>query len=589
MERIYPGVYKCRIGTPEALTPLSFREFDAKPFGTDQPSPFSEEDIQWNQSKWGFSMSLPLHGQIFGFGLQLKGFNHTGQRRVMRNSADAPSNCGESHAPVPFYVTTAGYGVMIDSARNAAFYTGRAREKGDGRKAHDNAYSPLEGYSRRSLDTAPRMYIEIPVAQGVDLYIFAGESMMEAVEKYNMFCGGGVKPPDWGLGVWYRTFSKASASEWVEMARNFKEEEMPVRVFGLEPGWQTHAYSCSFVFNNEERGDCRGAIQELHNMGLKVNLWEHCYTHPDAPFYEEIFPYCGSHEVWGGLTPDFSLPEAREIFSKHMQTLGADCFKLDECDGSDNTGGWSYPDTARFPSGLDGDQMHHLLGLLYQQTINRAFPDSYHSVRASHLLASPYPFVLYSDLYEHRDFIRGVVNAGFSGLLWSPEVRHASSAKDLIRRLQTVLFSPQMLINAWYLPNPPWKQIDREKNAQGIPMENAAEVTEMVRNLFRQREQLIPYLSEQFAVYRDTGKPVFRALVLDYPEDQETWKIDDQYMVGSHYLFAPLTAESDERRVYLPQGRWLYKGQIYENGWHTFHASIEEYLLFECISDEKGI
>ena len=37
------------------------------------------------------------------------------------------------------------------------------------------------------------------------------------------------------------------------------------------------------------------------------------------------------------------------------------------------------------------------------------------------------------------------VNAGFSGLLWSPEVRHAEGPEELVRRLQTVVMSPQML------------------------------------------------------------------------------------------------------------------------------------------------
>ena len=48
-------------------------------------------------------------------------------------------------------------------------------------------------------------------------------------------------------------------------------------------------------------------------------------------------------------------------------------------------------------------------------------------IRQMGALAAPYPFVLYSDLYDHRDFIRGQVNAGFSGLLWTPEFRQAET------------------------------------------------------------------------------------------------------------------------------------------------------------------
>ncbi|NCB35282.1 MAG: glycoside hydrolase, partial [Clostridia bacterium] len=309
-----------------------------------------------------------------------------------------------------------------------------------------------------------------------------------------------------------------------------------------------------------------------------------CYTHPSSPIYEALIPYAGDFEVWGGLVPDFSMRQARDIFLGQQRTLGADSFKLDECDGSDHTGGWSYPDGARFPSGMDGEQMHHLLGLLYQQTMNEAFPDACHSVRASGAMASPYPFVLYSDLYDHRDFIRGVVNAGFSGLLWAPEVRHASSLKDLIRRLQTALFSPQMLVNAWYLKNPPWEQLDTEKNNRDERMPEAEQALGMVRALFEKRRELAPYLARMYRNYQATGMPVFRALILDYPQDEQCQQIDDAYLMGDRYLFAPLTAQSDTREVYLPQGSWTRNGQTYARGWHTFTCQLDEYLLFEKVS-----
>lgn len=43
----------------------------------------------------------------------------------MRTNADPRSDTGDTNAPVPFYVTTGGYGVLIDSARYTRFYLGR--------------------------------------------------------------------------------------------------------------------------------------------------------------------------------------------------------------------------------------------------------------------------------------------------------------------------------------------------------------------------------------------------------------------------------------------------------------------------------
>lgn len=586
MEKITRGVYRMSFGMPETYAYVGFREYPVKTVGEDHPAPFGETDIGFEVSARGCTLTLPLRGEVYGFGLQLKAFRHTLAKRVLRCNADAPSQSGESHAPVPFFVTTAGYGVLIDSARDVAFSCGQARKKGTSRHfAHAPGSSAPEAteaaYRNELSGAATTMLVEIPNAAGVDIYLFAGGNMLDAVQKYVMFCGGGAAMPEWGLGVWYRMYGASVAADWVRLAERFKADGLPVSVIGLEPGWQTHAYSCSFQFDGSRLGDAQGAISQLQAMGYRINLWEHCYTHPSSPIYEALMPYSGDYEVWGGLVPDFAMRQAREIFLKQQQTLGADSFKLDECDGSDHTGGWSYPDSARFPSGLDGEQMHHLLGLLYQQTINEAFPDACHSVRASGAMAAPYPFVLYSDLYDHRDFIRGVVNAGFSGLLWAPEVRHASSLKDLIRRLQTALFSPQMLVNAWYLKNPPWEQLDTDLNNRGERMPEAGQALRMVRDLFEKRRELAVYLARMYQQYQTTGKPVFRALILDYPQDADCQLIDDAYLMGDHYLFAPLTALSDTRDVYLPQGSWKRNGQLYPQGWHTFTCKLDEYLLFE--------
>ena len=86
--------------------------------------------------------------------------------------------------------------------------------------------------------------------------------------------------------------------------------------------------------------------------------------------------------------------------------------------------------------------------------------------------------------------------------------------------------------------------------------------------------------------YQATGLPVFRALILDYPQDEQCLQIDDAYLMGDRYLFAPLTAQSDTRDVYLPQGNWTRNGRLYSQGWHTFTCAMEEYLLFEKASCE---
>ena len=189
-------------------------------------------------------------------------------------------------------------------------------------------------------------------------------------------------------------------------------------------------------------------------------------------------------------------------------------------------------------------------------------------VRNSHLWASPLPFVLYSDLYEHADFLRGLINAGFSGLLWTPEVRDCKSAKDLMRRLASTILSPLALVNAWYIPNPPWFQFDTALNLRGERHPEADELTAAARRLFECRMQLLPYLYSAFADYHFSGIPPFRAMVMDFPDDPRARRCERQLMIGEQLLAAFATETEDEMDVYLPHGRWrgVWDGSSWDGG-----------------------
>lgn len=555
---------KITFGTPEKHVPSHFCQcFNYVEKNVNYPI----ELISFKLTSAGCHLELPVRQgeQFFGLGLQLKAFNLTGKHFVTRVNSDPVAATGDSHAPVPFFVSTLGYGVYLDTARYVDFDFGKKKASGSVSIAPENRImtSTDELYAVKDIEDGAVVSIRIPAAKGIDVYIIEGNSITDVVSQYNMLSGGGCTAPEWALGTLYRCCSKYSQEQIEQTADYFIDKKIPCSILGLEPGWQTHSYSCSFKWNTELYPDPEAMVNKLTDKGFHINLWEHAFTHPSSDIYGELKDSgkYGDYEVWGGLVPDFTFDATKDIFVNHHKNKvlfgKIDGFKLDECDGSDYTRGWSFPLASEFPSGLDGELYHSLFGTLYMQTMLKALDgkETLSEVRNAGALAAPYPFVLYSDLYDHKDFIRGLTTAGFSGLLWTPELRHANSKEDLLRRMQSTVFSPQCLINGWYCDKLPWLDYDCEDE---------------VRELLCERVRLIPKLIAAYERYHNEGVPPVRALVSDYSNDPETYKIDDQYMFCDDMLVAPMVCGESTRKFYLPEGTWrdYYSNTVYSNGWH---------------------
>jgi len=587
LQAVAPGIWRLRLGTPEALAPVHFQEMPpavaALQALPECPRiPLKVAAVGFGTSARGTMVELPMEAdeQFYGLGMNLKSFELKGTRKTIRVSDDQGTLQGDSHAPVPFYVSTRGYGIYVDTARYASFYFGDLDAARPG-QAPSKATADTPGTSTEEL-YRPRMpgrqfvAVDVPVAKGVDVYIIAGPEMVQAVQRYNLFSGGGCLPPMWGLGFWYRASTELNQKEVLAFLDEFRQRHIPCDVFGLEPGWHTHAYSCTFTWS-QKYPDPDGLLHQTAAQGYKLNLWEHAFTHPASPLYGPLGPWSGNYKVWDGLVPDFATAQGRKIFADyHRQVLvekGVSGFKLDECDHQPLAAApWSFPERSAFPSGLDGEQMHLLFGPLYQRTIEGIYRQrntrSLGLVRASGALAAPLSFGLYSDAYEHRDFVRAIATSGFGGILWAPEVRDMGSVEELYRRMETGVFSAVMQMNCWYLKNPVWKQIRKDPNNRGEFMKNWEQTETACRALIQMRMRLLPYLYAAYGAYRDTGLPPTRALVLDYPEDEATWKVDDEYLLGPALLVAPLFTGQGQRAVYLPAGDWydFWTGKKYAGG-----------------------
>lgn len=568
---VYPGVWRIRYASPEKLTPLSFRSAAAAVdgFSALPKAELSISGIRFHKTAKGCSIELPLEKDehIYGLGLNTSIFELNGRRSWVIPSDNPEADTNESHAPEPFYVSTKGYAVYVDTARFASFSVGNVDRESSGNQATKSkkvATTTEELYGARKASTGT-VLVDVPSAPGVDIYLFAGPTALQAVQRYILFSGGGAVPPLWGLGIAYRAKGDFSADQSLKLAKSFRKDDIPCDIFGVEPGWQTQTYSCSFLWNKGRFPDPDGFMREMHDDGYRLSFWEHPFTHPTSPIYARLTPFSGDYRVWGGLVPDFATHEGRQIFlglqNESLFSKGVDSVKIDEIDHQPfKPQPWSFPEASSFPSGLDGETMHSLIGNLCAQTMLEPLraknARTWGLIRQQGALSSTLPYVVYSDSYDLKCYVRGMAKSGFGGHLWTPEVRDAKSVDELVRRTQAVVFSPYAMVNCWYMGVPPWRQVDRDQAEKGVEMPEANVATALVRDLFRLRMSLVPYLYSAFCQYQKTGMPPTRALVLDFPDDKDARGVDDQFMVGPSLMVAPIIFGSS-RSVYFPTGDWF--------------------------------
>lgn len=95
-------------GTPEKLVPSYY----CKGFSyVETPVSYPETRFEARMTPRGFLIEFPIEddAHIYGFGLQLKQFDQRGRKLRLAVNADPASANGDSHAPVPFFVTNKGY------------------------------------------------------------------------------------------------------------------------------------------------------------------------------------------------------------------------------------------------------------------------------------------------------------------------------------------------------------------------------------------------------------------------------------------------------------------------------------------------
>ena len=210
---------------------------------------------------------------IYGLGERFGEFDRRGQRIEMWNRDTLGCRDEASYKNIPFYLSSRGYGLFVNSRQKVVFSIGEL--------------------SNASL------YIQTP-GSSCEYYFFVG-SPAQVVSLFMHLTGPAVLPPDWSFGLWYSTgFQGASREAVMTDARIFREKEIPCDVLHFDCYWLRENMWCDFVWDDAQYPNRQEMLRLLHEDGFKVCLWMNPYVTICTEMYQE--GAARASDVWNYTT-----------------------------------------------------------------------------------------------------------------------------------------------------------------------------------------------------------------------------------------------------------------------------------------------
>lgn len=591
---------------------LSVYEGDGKTLITRQYDPEKFRNVGWASdgkttvTKIEDHFLTPVGERFEGFGERYDRLDHRGTdvQNYVYNQYQDQGITGRTYYSVPYFANSAGYGLYVLSARYAVFNLATFR-------------ADMAGFT---VDTSGALDSTLAYQ------VYTGDQTA-MLDDFTAITGRPLLPPKWAFGLW------GSANEWNTQAeveawlKQVKASGIPHCALVLEQWsdeatfyvWKDARYTPTSGreelqysdFSFPEFGawnDPKQMIQGAHEQNIKVILWqipvlkENFTSNPSAAPIQHLndkafatsqgflvknsdgTPYRIPTGQWFGdsTVPDFTSAAATEWWmskrSYLLDDLGVDGFKTD---GSEALFGRDI----QVSDGRNGDEMHNA----YPNEYTRAYHEFLQKqMRGSGTLfsragtAGGQAHSIFwagdqaSTFAAFKEAVRAGQSAGQSGVpFWAWDLAGFTgpfpSAELYLRSAAQATFSPVMQYHSEKADptlseaRTPWNVQERTGDTSVIPT---------FKKFANIRMNLIPYLYSEAHQSAKTGRPMMRAMSLAFPSDTKAFSYDQQYMLGSQMLIAPITGQGqDIKDVYMPLGEWY----DFWNGGRAIGTGVKQY------------
>lgn len=404
-----------------------------------------------------------------------------------------------------------------------------------------------------------------------DWYFMAyGHDYKAALKDYTLFAGRMPLPPRYAFGYWWSRYWMYSDHELRELCKNFENYNIPLDVLVIDMDWhytdKGRGSWTGWTWNKELFPDYRKLLKDLKaDNGLRVTL----NLHPaeGVRSYEEQYeavardngvdPATKQEIPWISSKKSFIKSMFKNVLMP-MNNAGIDFWWLD----------WQQEPFDKEVKNLSNTWWLNYIFFSQMERERQTRPLIYHrwGGLGNHRYQVGFSgdtFISWASL-DYQTYFNSTASNVLYGY-WSHDIgghnqEGANDAELYLRWIQYGVFSPILRTHATaagHIERRIWKYANFEQMRDAIYL----------------RYALIPYIYTMARWSYDTGVGMCRPMYYDYPEADEAYRYEGQYMFGNDILVAPVTSSDkgtnvSEKDIWLPEGKWyeVMTGELIDGG-----------------------
>ena len=382
-----------------------------------------------------------------------------------------------------------------------------------------------------------------------DLYIWPAKTLYAAAEGFARLTGKPKLPPLWAFGYLQSQWGWKDRDYIEDVLNKFRSHQLPVDAFIYDFEWYTTTpdYTIGkkgeksftdFSFNPKLFPDPSQQIANYKKQGVefigirKPRLGNTFSLDTARKNGWLIHPESDSRDL------NFSIPSLQKWYANQTIPLlnaGVDAWWNDEGESYYSCYYWWNLAESNILMKVKPNERHF--------SINRSFAPG-----NQRLGYCTWNGDIPSTWQALRETPADLLNFGLAGMNYGScdigGFMGTPTKENLVRWFQAGVFFPIMRAhsNLFTTPRFPWLW-----DADG----EAA-----IRKALNLRYRLIPYLYSLGHEAYNTGIPMMRPLIMEFPNDSAVVNLTDEWLMGKGLLAAPILDSGGKRNVYLPGDTW---------------------------------